>query len=55
MARRVSCLSIYRLEKGVPTPSMVNSEPFDHDLTIECVKQQAVSCIYCGVGDSKAS
>ena len=58
MERRVSHLSIYRLEKGAVIFSpllMVNCESFDNDLIVEYRKQRAVSCIYCEVGDSKAS
>ena len=52
-------ISIYRLEKeGVVIflpLIMVNSGPFDHDLTVERGKQQAARCIYCKVGDSEVS
>ena len=54
MERRVSHLSINRLEKGAvifPPLLIVNSELFDHDLIIERGKQQATSCIYCRIGD----
>ena len=58
MERRVSHLSINRLEKGAvifPPLLIVNSEPFDHDLIIERGKQQATSCIYCRIGDFEVS
>ena len=58
MERRVSHLSINRLEKGAvifPPLLIVNSEPFDHDLIIERGKQQATSFIYCRIGDFEAS
>ena len=51
-------ISIYRLEKGVVIflpLIMVNSGPFDHDLTVERGKQQVARCIYCKVGDSEVS
>ena len=58
MEKIISHRPIYRLEKGgaviFPPLLMVNSESFDLDLTIECGKKQAASCIYCRVADSKA-